>query len=135
MLKIWKNLPVSLVSKLFHQTFHHYDLWDPDEFSLLNVNSVFHGQKSISYLGALIWQLVPSKFKDLNTVSAFKAAIRKWNGSQTTAHAGYAKIILEILGYLNYLFGVNNRSWVDCGFYSPGFLIEGFSVSGWQFFF
>ena len=42
------------------------------------VNSVFHGQGSISYLGALIWQLVPSEFKGLNTVSAFKAAIRKW---------------------------------------------------------
>ena len=27
---------------------------------------------------SLIWQLVPFEFKDLNTVSAFKPAIRKW---------------------------------------------------------
>ena len=25
-----------------------------------------------------MWQLVPSEFKDLNAVSAFKAVIRKW---------------------------------------------------------
>ena len=41
-------------------------------------NSASHGQGGISYLGTLIWQLVPSEFKDLNTVSAFKAAFRKW---------------------------------------------------------
>ena len=48
------------------------------EFYIPNVDSVFHGQASIRYLGPPIWQLVPSEFKDLNTVSAFKAAIRKW---------------------------------------------------------
>ena len=65
------------MSELFHQKVNHYDLRNPYEFSIPNVNSVFHGQGSISYLGPLIWQLVPSKFKDLNTVSAFKAAIKK----------------------------------------------------------
>ena len=43
--------------------------------------SFFHGQASIRYLGPLIWQLVPSEFKDLNTVSAFKAVIRKWKSN------------------------------------------------------
>ena len=42
------------------------------------MNSVFHGQGSISYLGPLMWQLVPYEFKDLNTVSAFKTAIKYW---------------------------------------------------------
>ena len=52
------------------------------------------------------------------------------NVSQTNAHAGYVKRILEMLDYLNYLFGVNNRCRVDCGFCLPGFLVEGFSISG-----
>ena len=42
------------------------------------MNSVFHGQGSIAYFGTFTWQLLPSKFKDLNTASAFKTAIRKW---------------------------------------------------------
>ena len=77
MFKISKSFSVPLMSELFHQKVNHYDLRNPYEFSIPNVNSVFHGQGSISYLGPLIWQLVSSKFKDLNTVSAFKAAIKK----------------------------------------------------------
>ena len=78
MLKISKNFCVPIMSELFHQKVNHYDLRNSYKFSNPKVNTVFHGQRSISYLGTLIWQLVPSEFKDLNTVSAFKAAIRKW---------------------------------------------------------
>ena len=78
MFKISKNFSVPLMSELFYQKVNHYDLRNPYEFSIPNVNSVFHGQASIRYLGPLIWQLVPSEFKDLNTVSAFKVAIKKW---------------------------------------------------------
>ena len=78
MFKISKNFSVLLMSELFHQKVNHYDLRNPYEFSVPNVNSVFRGQRSISYLGPLKWQLEPSEFKFLNTVSAFKAAIRKW---------------------------------------------------------
>ena len=66
------------MSELFHQKVNNYDLRNPYEFSVPHVDSVFHGQASITHLGPLIWQIVLSEFKDLNTVSAFKAAIRKW---------------------------------------------------------
>ena len=73
-----ENFSVPLISELFYQKVNSYDLRNPYEFSIPNFNRFFHGQASIRYLGLLIWQLVPSEFKDLNTVSAFKAAIRKW---------------------------------------------------------
>ena len=79
MFKILKNFSVPLMSELLHQKVNHYDLRNLYEFFVPNVNSVFHGQGSISYLGPLMWLLVPSEFKDLNTFSAFKSAIRKWN--------------------------------------------------------
>ena len=82
MFKISKNLSVPLMSELFYQKVNHHDLRNLYEFSIPNVNSVFHGQASIRHLGPLIWQLVPSEFKDLNTVSAFKAAIRKWKSNK-----------------------------------------------------
>ena len=66
------------MSELFYQKVNHYDLRNPYEFSIPNVNSVFNRQASIRYLGPLMWELVPSEYKDLNTVSAFKEAIRKW---------------------------------------------------------
>ena len=49
--------------ELFYQKVNHYDLRNPYEFSIPNVNSVFHGQASIRYLGPLLWQLVPSEFR------------------------------------------------------------------------
>ena len=78
MFNISKNFSVPLMSELLNQKVNHYDLRSPYEFSIPNVNSVFHGQASIRYLGPLMWQLVPSEFKDLDTVSSFKEAIRKW---------------------------------------------------------
>ena len=76
------------MSELFHQKVNHYDLRNPSEFSIPNVNSVFHGQASVRYLGPLMLQLVPPEFKDLNTVSVFKAAIRKWKPNNDPSRLG-----------------------------------------------
>ena len=35
-----------------------------------------------------------------------------------------------MLDLFNYLFEVNNRCRVECGVFLPGFLVEGFSMSG-----
>ena len=47
----------------------------------------------MSYLRPLLWQLVPSEFKNLNT--AFKAAFK--NLKLNTPHVGCLKDILEML--------------------------------------
>ena len=65
------------MNELIRQKVSHYDLRNPYEFFILNVNSVFHGQGSISYLGPLICE-----FKEINTVSALKQLLR--NGTQAT---------------------------------------------------
>ena len=41
MFKILKNFSVPLISKLFHQKVNHYNLRNPYEFSIPNLNSVF----------------------------------------------------------------------------------------------
>ena len=78
MFKILKNFSVLFCTFLFQQKVNHYDMQNPYAFSIPNVKSVFHGQGRTSHLIPVIWQLVPSEFKDLNTVSAFKAAIKNW---------------------------------------------------------
>ena len=47
MFKISKNFSVPLMSELFYQKVNHYDMRNPYEFSISNVNSVFHEQVSI----------------------------------------------------------------------------------------
>ena len=124
MFKISKNFCVPPMSELFHQKVNHYDLRNPYEFSIPKVNSVFHGQGSISYLGPLIWQLVPSEFKDLNTVSAFKAAIRKWKPNNCPC-----RLCKTYIGNVEFCLELTIDAGVECGFFSLGYLVEGFSVS------
>ena len=81
MCNISKIFSVPLMSELSPQKINDYNLRNPYEFSIPNVNSVFYGQGSILYLGSFIWQLVPSEFKDLNTFSAFKSAIKNWESN------------------------------------------------------
>ena len=81
MFRILKNVSVLLMRELLHQKVNHHDLRNPYEFSIPNLNIFFRGQGIISYLGPLIWQLVPSEFKDLNTVSAFKTVINNWKSN------------------------------------------------------
>ena len=111
MFRISKNFSVPLMSELFYHKVNHYDLRNPYEFSIPNVNSIFHGQASIRCLGPLIWQLVPSEFKDLSTISAFKAAIKKWKPNNCPCRL---KIYWKCCIFLNYLFGVNNRHRWEC---------------------
>ena len=86
------------MSELFSQKVNHYNLRSLYEFSIPNVNSVVHGQASIRYLRPLIWQLVLSEFKDLNTVSAFKAAIRKWKPNNCPCRL--CKTYIENVGFI-----------------------------------
>ena len=44
------------MSELFYQKVNHYDVRNPYEFFIPNVNNVFHGRANIRYLGPLIWQ-------------------------------------------------------------------------------
>ena len=69
-LRYQKNFSVPLMSEILHQKVNHYDLQNPYESSIPNVNSVFHGVPLKQLLG---------------------------NGSQATAHAGYVKHTLEIM--------------------------------------
>ena len=93
MFKISKNVSVPLMSELFYQKVNHYDLRNPYEFSIPNVNSAFHGQASTRYLGPLIW-LVP--LKQLLGILLVPLKQLLGNGSQATAHAGYVKQILKM---------------------------------------
>ena len=99
--KTSKNFTVPLMSELFHQKVNHYSLWSPFEFSIPNVIVFFMDNRVYRTL-VHIWQLVPSEFKDWNTVIILKQLLR--NGSQTIAHAGYVKHVQKMLALFKLLF-------------------------------
>ena len=79
MYKVSNGLSPPIVSNIFtHKNCHPYNLRLNSQFSRPLVRSVFHGTESISYLGPVIWDILPESYKNLPNVSVFKNRIKKW---------------------------------------------------------
>ena len=66
-----------IVSDIFTQTTQHYNFRQNRDFRIRSVKSVYHGSESISYLGPKIWEIVPAKIKEANSLNSFKIEICK----------------------------------------------------------
>ena len=67
-----------MFSDIFTQTTQHYNFRQNQDFRTRSVKSVYHGSKSISYLGPKMWEIVPAMIKETNSFNSFKIEIRKW---------------------------------------------------------
>ena len=77
MYKLSNELSPPIVSNIFtQQNCHSYNLRLNSQFSRPLVRSVFHGTKSISYLGPVIWDILPDSYKNLPNFSVFKNRIK-----------------------------------------------------------
>ena len=78
MFKVHKNMSTELIQGLFCVRQTRYNLKNPYHFAIPSVNSVYHDSESISNLGPRIWNLVPDRLKELNSISSFKSEIKRW---------------------------------------------------------
>ena len=79
MYKVSNGLSPPIVSNIFTQkNCHPYNLRLNSQFSRPRVMSVFDGTESISYLGPVIWDILPDSQKNLTNVSVFNNRIKKW---------------------------------------------------------
>ena len=80
MFKVSNGLSPVLMNDIFklrgEQT---YNLRKLSQFYRPKVNSVYNGTESVSFLGPIIWDLVPNEVKDIGNLAAFKKAIKKWS--------------------------------------------------------
>ena len=56
----------------------HYNLRYTSEFIIPPIHSVCHGSESHCYLGPKLWELIPPVIRQIDTLSEFKKAIKKW---------------------------------------------------------
>ena len=77
MFKVSNNYSTSLMSGIIDKRNNIFDFRNPSEFARRNVQSVFNGTESISFLGPKIWDIVSSELKQLETANAFKREIKK----------------------------------------------------------
>ena len=67
-----------IVSDIFAQTTQRYNFRQNRDLRIRFVKLFYHGSESISYLGPKIWEIVPAKIKEINSLNSFKIEIRKW---------------------------------------------------------
>ena len=53
-------------------------------FKSRHVKTVRYGTDSLVYLAPKIWELVPNEMKNLESLTAFKTAIKKWKTTNCT---------------------------------------------------
>ena len=64
MFKVYRDIAPPIFSEIFHRRNVSYNLRNNSHFTVPNVNSVFHGSESVSYLGPKIWDIVPIEMKN-----------------------------------------------------------------------
>ena len=66
-----------IVTQLFEQrNEQHCDLRDNSQFTKPPIRTVYHVSESIAFLGPKIWNILPDRFKNANSI-AFQMQIKK----------------------------------------------------------
>ena len=81
MFKISNNSSPSIVKEIFQKRIVPYNLRSENSFMSRQVNSVYHGTESLSFLGPKIWEQVPQEIKESENIAIFKSKIKKWTPS------------------------------------------------------
>ena len=59
-----------------------------------NINSVYYGSETISFLDPKMWELLPSNIKDTKNLNIFKSNIKSWK-TENFAHVICGGYILQ----------------------------------------
>ena len=78
MFKIHWGLSPDILREIFVPKISLYILHRDNTFEIRQVHSVYHGTKSLSFLGPKIWDLVALELKQLESLEVFKLKIKKW---------------------------------------------------------
>ena len=98
MFKVSNGLPPVLMNNIFklrdEQT---YNLRKLSQFCRPKVNSVLNGTERVSFLGQVIWDLVPNELKDIGNLTAFKT-IKKWSPEKCPCRL--CKVYISNVGFI-----------------------------------
>ena len=76
--KIHRGLSPEILRGTFVPKTILYNLRKNDTFERCQVHSVYHGTKSLSFLGSKIWDFVPVELKQSKSLDSFKLKIKYW---------------------------------------------------------
>ena len=99
MFKVSNGLSPVLMNDIFklrqEQT---YNLRKLSQFDRPKVNFIYNGTESVSFLGPVIWDLVPNEITDIGNLAAFKRAIKKWSPQKCPCRL--CKVYIGNIGFI-----------------------------------
>ena len=99
MFKSYKGLSPHIIDNVFKlRTENLYSLRQVSEFSRPIVKTVYHGTKSLSYLGPKIWDILPEKLRNMDDLESFKKEIKTWRPDNCPCRL--CKVYIEGVGFL-----------------------------------
>ena len=99
MVKFYDGLSPPLMNNIFKlREENSYNLRHVSEFSRPMINSVHHGTESISFLGTKIWDILPEKLKNIETLEVFRKEINIWKPDNCPRRL--CKVLFEGVGFL-----------------------------------
>ena len=97
--KVRKGLSPAIKTELFeHKEENYYNLRNNAEFAISAIRTVYHGSESISYLGPKIWNILPDRLKNANSLETFKSEIKKWKPENCPCRL--CKSYLQNIGFI-----------------------------------
>ena len=99
MFKFYNGLSPPLMNNIFKlKEENPYNQRHLSEFFSTLINSVYHGTESISFLGPKIWDILPEKLKNIETLDAFKKEVKTWKPDNCPCRI--CKVFIEGVGFL-----------------------------------
>ena len=99
MYKVRKGISPAIIAELFeHKEEHCYNRRNNAEFTIPAIRTVYHGSESISYLGPKIWNILPDRLKNANSLETFKPEIKKWKPENCPCRL--CKSYLQNIGFI-----------------------------------
>ena len=98
MYKISNGLPKPLMKDILPINRNPYNLRKNSQISRPQINTAYHGTKSISNLGPKKWNLVPSNLKQISDLGKFKKAIKQWKLEDCPCRA--CRVFVRNVGFL-----------------------------------
>lgn len=72
MYRLTNRLSFEIINEIFHLIEEsHHNLRDRSQFTTPPIRSVYIGRESISFVGAKIWELIPSAIRQINSLPGF----------------------------------------------------------------
>ena len=68
------------------------------DFTIPRVKSVNHGFESVTYLGPTIWESIPSKIREKNSLKKFNYEIKQWKPNSCSCRL--CKRYIQHIGYI-----------------------------------